>query len=82
MKPGSLIMADNTDFPGSPEYNEFVKARTAATSGLRFSSKTLFVEKESSGGSSRAVSDAWNSRTLDAIDEKKAIEATTVVSLP
>lgn len=56
LKPGSLIMADNTDFPGAPEYMGFVRERTSATNGLRFASETFFVEKESSGGSSRAVS--------------------------
>lgn len=81
LKPGSLIMADNTDFPGAPEYMDFIRKRTVASNGLRFSTETLFVEKESSGGSSKAVCRYSKTMNQYADCPKNAIEATNVISL-
>lgn len=40
LHPGSLILADNTDVPGAPEYLEYVRSGQRTRSGFRYQTKT------------------------------------------
>ncbi|CAI7608501.1 unnamed protein product [Penicillium bialowiezense] len=38
---GSLAIADNTDFPGAPEYLEYVRASASGVAGVKYESKSF-----------------------------------------
>lgn len=81
---GSVVMADNTDHPGAPDYLEYVKKGGSGEKGMvRYESTTIDTERKGGRGMPVRLHLLWLYLTLvlckAANTRQKVIELTTVV---